>query len=121
MQNLEKQPVPATKRKRAPANDLGTGSAGSLPLTVTEAAATGDESAILKALPHRLGSKADGCRNKRALASLAGQIASVSARIEALERGRRGQLSETVPSNEAVRRSLSEAAARGGGIRDELL
>jgi hypothetical protein len=121
MKSSEKQPSPATKRKRSPANNLSVTRPGQGALTVAEAAQTDDVLVTLRALSARLATAIDQSRNKRVTASLAGRLADVASRIDALERADRGQQRGQPASNEAVRRSLSEAAARGGGIRDELL
>jgi hypothetical protein len=126
MENLEKQPVPATKRKRVPATILTPTSPGHEALSVELAARSGNVLATLIALRQRLAADLDRCRNKRVMASLAGRLADVTARIEAEERTDRGQQRGQSASNrdeaaERVRYSLAEAAAAGGQVPDALL
>jgi hypothetical protein len=121
MEKMEKQPIPATKRKRATANNLTVTSPGQAALSLELAAKSGDYLTTLIALRDVLAAQFDRCRNKRVAAALSARIADVVSRIEQEERLQRGQRSGQVPSNESVRRSLDETVARGGGVSDRLL
>jgi hypothetical protein len=125
MEKMEKQLIPATKRKRSPATILTVTSPGQAALSLIEAAASGDELATYIALRQRLAAEIDKCRNRRHMASLSACLADVVGRIEQLERIERGQQRGQPASNddavERARRNAAGAAEAAGAVKDELL
>jgi hypothetical protein len=81
-------------------------------MSLTQAAAGGDQRATLEALRNRLAADIDDCDSKRDLAALSKQMVDVLAAIAELPEGRETSAADEIAARRAARRPAPKRPAR---------